>query len=363
MSGKETAMSGKETAMSGKETALSGTATAPFRKGIGLAILISLLALGLAAMPAYDFYRNHFSNVSYATDADLKRLDRQRKATRASLRELTTSLERSNDRLNSQHSQTTAEIASFKELVEKELAEVKQSIGTVGNYPVLAEVEYLLRHANQRVLMARDPATALDLLTQADKIISEAVGLSAQSSYGLREALARDMAALRATPRVDMQGIYLEIAAIKDQVADLKRNMLEIARGGQAATEAPSASEGVFDKVLNLVDFRRGHTEVRPILPPKEDYYLRQNIRLQLQIAQMAVLTNNQAAYDQSLREAHGWLVDGFDRQQATAASMIKTLEGLKGTQIDVKMPDISASLTQVRQLLKAQSEIEADPT
>jgi len=65
----------------------------------------------------------------------------------------------------------------------------------------LAEAEYLLRLANQRLAMEQDPAAAVTLLQAADEIMrtSEQVG-----SYGVRQAIAKDISALLAVPMVDV---------------------------------------------------------------------------------------------------------------------------------------------------------------
>ena len=361
--------------------------TKPAKRGGGLALILALLALGIMALPAYDYYRLLLANTSYVTDSSVSNLERQL----SSLERQTNSLKRQSssleqqvnasfnierlsqesvqamiDESSRQFEQALTDIDNLQEQVNRSLG-TKQARAERANYAnriLLMEAEHLLRQANGRVLMASDPASALEMLGQADSLIRGVTDIPEQAVHALREALASEMAALRATPSVDVQGIYLELSALKGQVADLKRNILDI-MPDQSMIDASSpqnAAGSYLDRILNLVDFRQGQVEIQPILPPREDYYLRQNLLLHLQIAQMAVLAGNQDVFDQSLTEAEDWLGDGFDLQQPTAASMAEALERLQAKQIAVKMPDLSASLLQVRKLLKTQAQSAAGP-
>ena len=83
---------------------------------------------------------------------------------------------------------------------------------------LLAETEYLLRLANQRLIMAGDVAAAQSLLSSADNILREMddVGL-----HPVRAAVAADVAAVRAVPTVDIEGIYLRLSALSEQAGRL----------------------------------------------------------------------------------------------------------------------------------------------
>ena len=75
----------------------------------------------------------------------------------------------------------------------------------------LAEAEYLLRLASQRLAMEQASESAVALLKAADIIIrdSEQVG-----TYGIRRAIAADLAALSLDPSVDVEGVYASLAAL-----------------------------------------------------------------------------------------------------------------------------------------------------
>ena len=83
---------------------------------------------------------------------------------------------------------------------------------------LLAEAEYLLRLANQRLIMAGDAASAQALLSSADNILRE---LDDAGLHEVRGAVADDLAAVRAVPQVDVEGIYLRLSALVEQAGKL----------------------------------------------------------------------------------------------------------------------------------------------
>jgi uroporphyrin-3 C-methyltransferase len=202
---------------------------------------------------------------------------------------------------------------------------IQNRMGASSQDWVYAEIEYLIRMANQRALMEQDVYSALQLLQSADDIIRASEGLTA---HGLREALARDIAALQVVASPDTQGIYLELSALVSQIPLLSRTLPAYQAPTLAKGQSPDAT-GYLDrfldlisraqnKLLLLVDFRRHEVTVKPILPPKEEYFLRQNLVLKLQIAQMALLEGNQSLFQSALgRRWFGFRIPLTERTRA----------------------------------------------
>ncbi|MFT7220336.1 MAG: uroporphyrin-3 C-methyltransferase, partial [Candidatus Azotimanducaceae bacterium] len=191
------------------------------------------------------------------------------------------------------------------------------------------------------------------------------------TAHGLRQALAKDIAALRGVATPDTQGIYLELSALAGQVKHLHQNLPKFE---PEAVAPPVSSEqqtltaqmlAVFNnagsRLASLVDFRRDGIEIQPILPPREVYYLRQNLVLKIQLAQLALLDGNEVAYGQALTEAAAWVTNSFGDQDATASSMQRALLRLSLEKIAVVLPDISGSLREARRHLAAAHHREVD--
>ncbi len=324
-----------------------------------LAVILSLVAIGVASYPAYEMYReaaNPVTTPDYALNSDLTRLRDELSTSDNGLGDVTAMIET----LKAEQQASGAALQELRQYARDEIAAVRASLGTSSQDWLMAEVEYLVRMANQRVLMERDPASALQLLESADVILKEAEGLTA---HALRQALATDIASLRAVNKVDAQGIYLELGALVNQVSRLKRTLPGYTPAPVIEDIAPTELtlvqraarfvRSLTERIASLVDFRRGDVEVQPILPPKEEYYLRQNLVLKMQIAQMALLSSNQVVFETSLNEAAAWVESGFDKDSAVTTSMASSLRRLAGQTIEVDLPDISGSLNAVRTSLR----------
>ena len=100
------------------------------------------------------------------------------------------------------------------------------------------------------------------------------------------------------------------------------------------------------------MDFRRDELEITRILPPKEEYFLRQNLVLKLQIVQMSLLEGNQGVFQNALGEAQVWVSDSFDDENPGTVAMLKSITRLSASQVSVELPDIAGSLKAARSQL-----------
>lgn len=323
--------------------------------GSALAIFLALVAIGFAAWPAYKLYEIDQQTAVVPVDTSDDRIT-QLAATQRNTHLTLESLQQELTALSNDRDALLASQAGLAQQMTESLESIRSRADSSPQDWVYAEVEYLIRMANQRALMEADVSAALSLLQSADRIMRDTEGLT---SHGLRRALATDIAALKAVNAADVQGIYLELSALVKQVPRLTRELPVFLPTDFDATTAEAAA-GVLPRIraalarigarlASLVDFRRGAAEITPILPPKEEYYLRQNLLLKLQIAQMALLDGDQAVYGSAMEQAQQWLLQGFDPDDAATIAMHESLERLSQERIAIDIPDISASLEAAR--------------
>ena len=266
----------------------------------------------------------------------------------------------------------------------------------------LAEVEYLLRVANQRVLMERDVKTALRLLQSADGILAE---LDDYAMHGVRATLASEILSLEQFATADVSGIYLRLDAVKRQLSTLtlalpaftlerpaRAPLIENAGlrdeetyssgaasatpGNEAVPVAPanasrprtsaesadtaatdstaSEASGLLDALAlelgKLVRVRRIDSGLKPPLAPTEAKYLELNLRLMLEQAQLAVLKYDQAVYAASLDSALEWVHTYLDAQDSRVRETTTALHALRALDLATPIPDISGSLNELMQ-------------
>jgi uroporphyrin-3 C-methyltransferase len=82
---------------------------------------------------------------------------------------------------------------------------------------------------------------------------------------------------------------------------------------------------------------------------------LKENLRLQLTAARLALLREDREAYQQALLTAAGWVKEWFDIEAQAVTAMAAGLEELAAVDIRPELPDVSTSLRLLMQLQKQQ--------
>lgn len=217
----------------------------------------------------------------------------------------------------------------------------------------LAEAEYYMQLANAQLQLAGNPRLARLALEFADERIRQ---LGNPGLTDVRRALAQELRALEAMEKPDVEGITMQLASLADSVESLPIEEY-VTRTGRE-TEAIDEEVGAFDRAVesvksafsDVVSVRRSDEEVRPLLSPDARYFLRANLRLQMQTARLAMLRGERAVFAQSLEDAASWLRRYFDTDSAAVRSALETIEQVRGEYVTADPPDISSSLTLLRQ-------------
>jgi uroporphyrin-3 C-methyltransferase len=216
----------------------------------------------------------------------------------------------------------------------------------------LAEIEQLVYSASQQLQLAGNVKAALIALQAADSRLQR---MDKPQFHSLRKVIAKDIDRLRASPAVDISGISLRIDELIDRI-----DQLPLLPGkpteAAAAEKQPVQGEwwqrfareawGDFTQLLRVQN--TGKAEL-PLLPPEQAYYARENLKLRLLTARLALLSHDEASYRSDLKEAQAWLERYFDEQDKGVKSAATLLQQLADSPVRVDVPDISASLNAVR--------------
>jgi uroporphyrin-3 C-methyltransferase len=223
----------------------------------------------------------------------------------------------------------------------------------------IAEAAYLLRVADLRARMEGDRDGSQALLEAADLLLLE---LDDPGLYPVREAIAAALANLRAQPVFDRVGIYLELEQLSDRVGALPLELPEFERAQPSPDSAAGTIAWLQATLTGLFDFRVHRPDpVRPLMAPDEAVYLRHNLQLKLEQAQLALLRGDQPVWRSTLEEALGWVQTYFDPRDPEAAALALALARISEERIDVAAPDVSAPLVTLLRL-RGRGEARADP-
>ncbi len=219
-----------------------------------------------------------------------------------------------------------------------------------------AEVEYLLRLANQRLQLERDVAGVKALLQTADERLAQADN---PALTPVRRAIQSELAALRSVPEVDRTGLYLMLMAQQEQLAQLplEQDVEQLAAQGNDTSPVSGDWQQQLSRfgqeLKELVVVRKHDQALEALLTPDQEAYLRQNLRLQLEQAQLALLQANPELYQASLEKATTLIEGYYDTGNQGVSESLDQLATLADKAIRPELPDISGSLQALRDFME----------
>jgi uroporphyrin-3 C-methyltransferase len=352
-------------------------------------LTLALLALGISiglAVAAY-FIWNEVQRLSGTQSGVATQVEDRIQPLRSTLSDVSKNLQASlnavNQTLQSERHHIEQRLESERQQIDQRLHKLSEQQRSVAHQVrmladligrseqgwSLAEVEYLLRIANQRLQLQGDVKTAAQALKAADQRLQE---LADPHFLSVREQIARDLESLKAVPSIDVEGISLSLTAALTSIDQLA---VEGSRYQPPATidskgEAAGATISdwrelprlLWSSLSGLFRIREHDKPVTPMLAPEREYFLRENLRLQLSAARLALLRDDDVQYRAILTTAGDWLNAYFDDEDAGVATLPVEIERLKVLDTVPQLPDISASLRLLHQQMKVSEQRAVSP-
>lgn len=314
-----------------------------------LVLLAGLIALGLWSWQQWQTQQQLQQSLQHVTDMNNQldqRLNQGRDSRSERLQSMENSLRDQQQRLNEQQRQ-----------IDHTASELLDAGNRTRTDWLLAEAEYLMRIANQRLQIEKDIRGALRALESADEVLRETDDVGV---YPVREQLAREIMALRSVTDVDRTGLYLKLEAARDTVTQLTDRALieqvpensgadrqsDTVGTGEESSALSRAWKRVKTSLSNVVSIRRLDEPVKPLLSPDQSAWARLNLQLMIEQAELAVLRGHDNLYQQALDKALTSLNTWFDGSNNRVTALKDTLTTLKDREINPELPDISRSLT-----------------
>ena len=212
----------------------------------------------------------------------------------------------------------------------------------------IAEIDFLLRTANERLQLFADPVAA-DMALQAADVQIEA--LNDPMFLSVRQRIAEARKALALVPAVDRIKLAAGITDLQSRINGLPFRGEVEARMQPELPETAGWWESFKQSLSSLVTVRRRVPEDQSMLSLDDKDYLRQGLWLQLESARLALMRNDSAVYTSSLDRVDATVRQFFKNGSSEVQSMLLETAGLKQVQVAPAMPDISTPWTQLRQL------------
>jgi uroporphyrin-3 C-methyltransferase len=226
----------------------------------------------------------------------------------------------------------------------------------------IAEIEQILLIAFQQLQLAGDVRSALIALQTADSRLQRT---EKPQLVPLRRVIAKDIERLKALPYVDTVGLSVKLDSIQSQVSGLPLAMQLSPGAEKAAASVPATDESAWQSFVReawtdfkqMVRLQRLDKAEVPLLAPEQAYFARENLKLRLLSARIALLQRDQATFRADITAARDWLDRYFDTQSKAVINILASLRELGESPVDIDVPDISDSLEAVRNYKLARDE------
>ncbi|MFV0575734.1 MAG: uroporphyrinogen-III C-methyltransferase [Vibrio sp.] len=303
-----------------------------------LAIILSLLVAGsVVAFEAYQY----------------KQSEQEIAQLKAQVNNLNGSV---SNQLSSSKDAIVKQATEFKHSLETQTEQQDRSIKSLqlaitdikGRSPndwLLAEADYLVKMASRKLFLEHDVESSTQLMMAADQRIA---ALNDPSMVPLRKAMADDITQLKSLPRVDREGLIIQIISMQKQIDELPLANALLPK--EEKQEAQVVSEDVTDWQDNLmtslkdftghfITFRTRDGNTTPLLSPEQHFYLKENVKAKLETAIKGVYVENNDIYQASIEVAKDWSTKFFNQESAKVLEFQKSLDELQKKNITVDYP------------------------
>ena len=264
----------------------------------------------------------------------------------------------------------TGEIAALQSQVKQ----ISQLVGAQQPSDWLfSEADFLLNNALRKLVLDNDVDTAISLLKLADETL---VKVNNSQANVIRTAINQDLKQLLSLSSVDQNAVMQKLSQLANTVDELQALNVNF---DEAPEKSGKLSDDIADWQQNVeksaTSFLNHFIRISPkqsadkkeLLAPNQDIYLRENIRLRLQLAIMAVPRQQDELYKQSLDAVASWVRSYFDTNAEVTQNFLKSVDELADSSIYVDVPGQLQSLTLLDKYLNRvpldvqKVEIEAD--
>lgn len=256
------------------------------------------------------------------------------------------------------HLDSDAQIA----LLTTQIAQLEQQVSLRQPSDWLVhEADYLIRVAARTMWLERDTKAAISLLREADSRLNT---LKQSKFLPVRALINEDIESLALMPTLQNQEAVLTLMALNKQVPNLTLANVNLAEALDDTQEDFVLTDNWADWQENLAktwqkflsDFitvRRRAGMVEPLMTPKQQQHLRQNLSLKVQLVQWAASEQKADIYQQTLLDIQQWLNEFFDMDLVINQKFYNSIEQLKQKTIYYDYPSDLRSLTAIKRLLQ----------
>jgi uroporphyrin-III C-methyltransferase len=328
------------------------TPARPASTGTAAALLVAIAALAVAGWQWYDG-RSEIGALRQELAKRLADTDVQNKQSRMVAEQVREAVAEAQVKLGVLESRL-AESQSHQIALEA----LYQELSRNRDEWAYAEIEQTLFTASQQLALAGNVKGSLIALQMADARLAR---MDRPQLMALRKAINRDIERLKAAPFVDTIAISARLDNLIMQVDKLPLAMEVRPPAGEPAAPKPAEGEwwsrfwrDAWTELKQLVRVQQMDVAEVPLLAPSQSYFLRENLKLRLIGARLALLARDAESYKADLKAAREWLARYYDGRNNNVSYALGLLRNLHDAEVGIEPPDISGTLEAMRTLRAA---------
>ncbi len=254
--------------------------------------------------------------------------------------------------------------------LKNSIDQIQRLLGKTRSDWLIADAEYLLGIANERLHLIGDTVAAKQALESADSRLRDSDDVAL---FKVRDQIVKEIEALDNIKPLDMVGMYSKINALQQTVNQLTLFLPYVGKH-EAQTDtsenAPAkASEHTHDhehehdwvdqtlqNMKGYVSIRHSSKPIEGIIGHEEVQFILQQLKIRLELIKMALLQQNEALYNSSIDDAKQWLNENFT-MNAQGKDFLKALDELQSIKIRSQLPVISESLKLLKNITKSRKD------
>ncbi len=247
--------------------------------------------------------------------------------------------------------------------LKQAILRLQRQLGKTRGDWLMADAEYLLSVANQRLHLMGDLNTTGEALRAADQRLRESGDAVA---FKVREQITKEIGALKEVAVNDIVGSYARLQLLIDKVDELTLILPYATKPLAASTAVDKQKETTKNtrSIVNsglaqlegLITVRHSGKEVDKILTVEEAELIKQQLSIKLEMVKIALVQKNKTLYEASVNDVLKWLNANFTKNKK-AKIFITELNNLSQSQVYAELPDISLSLKMLRDITKLRIE------
>lgn len=203
------------------------------------------------------------------------------------------------------------------------------------------EAEVTLNLAAQQLMLSGNVPLAVSVLESIENRLNR---FDYPDLLPIKQALSQDLATLKNRSYIDIGSASLRLDRLQTAVAGLPLTVDATLRPSETATQTtePDSTlswwEQTWQRTLNslkgMVEVRKINSGDAMLISPEQTYFVRENLRLRLMDARLALLQRQGEIFQSDLNNAEAAVKQYFDPKSPAVQSWLKELSALKSIEV-----------------------------